>query len=223
MDPLFIRGSLILFLLLVASICVHEWGHALAADLLGDDTPRNDGRLTLNPLAHIDPVGTILVPFLNIFVFGGSFVFLGWGKPVRTNPARYRRRWRDDVLVTLAGPAANLVLALASVTVGALLVTRQPRLAELVNGLVIMNVGLAVFNMLPVPPLDGAVFMRRMAGMTEEAYLNLGRWSGLILVAVLYFGVTRRLIERAVGEACLPYLMVCRAISPAASELIFPT
>jgi Zn-dependent protease len=221
LDPVFIRSGLIIFILLVASIAIHEWGHAMAADLLGDDTPRAEGRLTLNPLAHWDLIGTILIPLINIFVFGGGFAFMGWGKPVRTNSSNFRNHWRDDILVSFAGPAANLLVALAAILVGSLLVTSQPRFGELVKGLVIMNVGLAVFNLLPIPPLDGAAILRRFIGMSEETYLGLSRWGGLLLLLVINISVTRNLIGLCVEQACVPYAILCHSINPAAFHIIF--
>jgi Zn-dependent protease len=221
-DPVFVRDGLIIFILLVVSIVFHEWGHALMADLLGDDTPRSEGRVTLNPLSHLDLVGTVIIPLVNIFVFRGGFTFIGWGKPVMTNASNFRNRVRDDILVSLAGPAANLLLALVSVLVGSFAVTAQPRLGELVYGLVVMNVGLAVFNMLPIPPLDGATLLRRIVGMSEETYYGLARWSGIIMLVMINLGPTRRMIGFLVGNACVPYAILCRSISPSAFLLIFP-
>lgn len=221
LDPVVIRDGLITFILLVASIAFHEWGHAFTADLLGDDTPRADNRVTLNPLAHLDLVGTVIMPLINIFVFRSGFTFIGWGKPVMTNPSNFRNRQRDDILVSLAGPAANLLAALVAILIGSFLVVAQPRFGELVRGLVVMNVGLAVFNMLPFPPLDGATLLRRVVGMSEEAYYNLSRWSGLILLLVINIGVTQRMIGYLVGKACVPYALLCYWINPSAFPLIF--
>ena len=222
-DPVFIRSGLIIFILLVASIAIHEWGHAIVADMLGDDTPRADGRVTLDPRAHWDLIGTVLIPLINIFVFGGGFAYMGWGKPVRTNSSNFRNHWRDDILVSFAGPAANLLVALAAVLIGTFFVAGQPRLGELVKGLVVMNVGLAVFNMLPIPPLDGASILRRFVGMSEETYLGLSRWGGLLLLLVINIGLTRNLIGWVVAEACVPYAILCHWISPTAFHLVFRT
>jgi Zn-dependent protease len=223
LDPAFIRDGLITFILLVVSVALHEWGHAIAADLLGDDTPRADDRVTLNPLAHLDLVGTVLIPLINIFVFRSGFTFIAWGKPVMTNPSNFRNRQRDDILVSLAGPAANLLAALAAILIGSFVVVVQPRFGELVRGLVIMNVGLAVFNMLPIPPLDGASLLRRAVGMSEEAYSSLSRWSGIILLLVINIGVTQRMIGYLVATVCGPYVDLCNWINPSALRLIFPS
>jgi Zn-dependent protease len=221
LDPAFIRDGLIIFLLLVVSIIFHEWGHAIVADLLGDDTPRSEGRVTLDPRSHLDLVGTVIIPLINIFVFRGGFNFIGWGKPVMTNPSNYANRQRDDVLVSLAGPAANLLLAVAAVLALSPVVAAHPRFGELVYGLVVMNVGLAVFNMIPIPPLDGATLLRRAVRMSEETYYGIARWSGLILLVLINLSVTRQVIGFLVGEACVPYAVLCNWISPTACRLIF--
>jgi Zn-dependent protease len=222
-DPILVRDGLLIFILLVVGIVVHEWAHALVADLLGDDTPRADGRVTLNPLVHGDLIGTLVVPVLNIFVFGGGFTFIGWGKPVATHPANFRNRARDGLLVSLAGPVANLLLALIAVLAGAVAVAAQPRLGELVYGVVVMNVGLAVFNLLPIPPLDGASLLRRVIGISDEAYQALSRWCGVIVMLLINLGPTRHVIGFVVGNACVPYALLCHWINPAAYRLIFPT
>jgi Zn-dependent protease len=223
LDPAYIRSGLIVFIILFAGVAFHEWGHAIAADLLGDDTPRAEGRVTLNPLVHMDLVGTVIAPLVNIFIFGGALAFMGWGKPVMTNLSNFKRRWRDDIIVNLAGPAANLLVALVSILVGSLVVVAQPRLGELVNQLVVMNVGLAVFNLLPIPPLDGASILRHFVGISEEAFLGISRWSGIILLLVVNIGVTQNLIIRDVELGCRPYAFLCAWINPMAFRLIFRT
>jgi len=222
LDPAFIRSGLITFILLVASLTVHEWAHAVLATLMGDETPRSQGRLTLNPLAHIDPFGTVVIPLINIFVFHGSFALIGWGRPVMINPSNFRHRVRDEILVSLAGPAANLVLALLAVIAGALLITRDPRLGEIVSGMVIMNVGLAVFNLLPLPPLDGGTLLRYATGMTEQTYFAIARWSGLVMLIAINVDAFRRMITVLFAFGCLPYVYVCHWLNPLAVPLIFP-
>jgi Zn-dependent protease len=221
LDPVFIRDGLIIFILLVVSIIFHEWGHAVMADLLGDDTPRSEGRVTLDPRSHLDLVGTVLIPLVNIFVFRGGFNFIGWGKPVVTNPSNYANRQRDDVLVSLAGPAANLLVALVAIVAGAFIVVAHPRLGELVYGLVVMNVGLAVFNLIPLPPLDGATLLRRVVGMSEATYHGIARWSGLVMLVLINLSATRQIIGYLVGEACIPYAVLCNWINPSAFRVIF--
>jgi Zn-dependent protease len=145
-------------IVLLLSLTVHEFFHAWTAWRLGDDTAARMGRLTLNPIAHMDPIGTLLLPLLG--------VPFGWAKPVPVNPANFRRGVRmstGDILVSVAGPLSNLGLALLAAVVKGLLIRFGPQAIPvggvadvLLDSLVLMNIGLAVFNILPFPPLDGS-------------------------------------------------------------------
>jgi len=140
------------------AVTFHEAAHGFVANLLGDATAKNQGRVTFNPLKHIDPFGTILLPALLLLGSGGRFVF-GFAKPVPVNFSRLNRPRRDMVLVAAAGPGANLILAVLSALALTGLSALPPEGARwvaqnLVNSAWI-NLVLAVFNMLPVPPLDG--------------------------------------------------------------------
>ena len=132
-DLAFVRSGLMVFLLLIVSVALHEWGHAFVAHLLGDDTPSSQGRVTLNPLVHIDLVGTIIFPLVMIVLFRGNFAPYGWGRPVLTNPANFRHRRAYDILATLAGSGANFTLAVLGVLAGAFVVPREPDAAELLK------------------------------------------------------------------------------------------
>ena len=147
--------------MLIASLSVHEAAHAWAADRLGDPTARLLGRLSLNPVVHVDPIGTLLFPLIAMLT---NVPLIGWAKPVPVNVKNLKRGRRDYVLVAAAGPASNLLIAVvASVALG--LVTVSPMrvgepnvsapLAALLAQAVPLNILLAVFNMIPIPPLDG--------------------------------------------------------------------
>ena len=221
LDPLFLRNGLITFILLLGSVILHEWAHAMAAHLLGDDTPRAEGRVTLNPGAHIDLIGTIILPLVFIFGFGATGLVYGYGKPVFTNVANFRHRWRDDILVNLAGPAMNLLIAFAAVLLGCAVVVANPRFGDLVSETVLMNVGLAVFNLIPIPPLDGGAILRRMVGMSDETYHVYCRWGCLLIFAVLWIPATRSAISFAIVLTLSPFEAIAHAIRPLAAELIF--
>ncbi len=163
-----IRDGLVLMIGLIISVGVHEFGHAFVAHWLGDPTPGKQGRVTLNPMAHADPLGTLIIPAFLIFLMPGSFLF-GWGKPVQVQPLLFRRRFggkritmsTGDILVSVAGPFMNVVMALVVTGIIAAMVrvfeipVSDPMLSALVMYL-FLNLGLAVFNLLPFPPLDGS-------------------------------------------------------------------
>ncbi len=160
-----IRWILIRVLILLVSVAVHEFGHAMMANLLGDDTPRRQGRVTLNPLAHADPIGTLLLPLVGgiYAAAGGGIGGFGWGKPVQWNPARIARKWKmatAQILVAIAGPAMNVVLAVIVACVHTLLraqhvISPASELNKVLFFLVGTNFILFFFNLIPAPPLDG--------------------------------------------------------------------
>ncbi len=163
----------------------HEFAHAWAAVRLGDETPRREGRLTLHPLAHVDWLGTVLLPALTSLTGGG---FLGWGKPVNTNVFRLRGGVRGLALVALAGPASNIVFAV--ILAGAALAAAGflPLLAEYFAHGVYLSLYLALFNLLPVPPLDGSKLLL-VARIPSLVYMELARFGFLLLIVA--FSLTR--------------------------------
>jgi Zn-dependent protease len=151
---------------MILSLSVHEFAHAWAAHKLGDDTARRSGRLTLNPLAHIDPIGTLLLPI--ILTVTGSVFFFGWAKPVPVNRFNFRRTVSmrsGDMITAGAGPLSNVIMAF--ITSGifffmAINMNMSPQTSPVMRLLVYMfqiNIALAVFNLIPVPPLDGHYFL----------------------------------------------------------------
>jgi Zn-dependent protease len=217
----FIRGGLMVFLLLVVSVALHEWGHAFMADLLGDDTPRNHGRVTLNPLVHIDLVGTIIFPLVMIFLFRGNFAPYGWGRPVLTNSSNFTHRRAYDILATLAGSGANFALALLAVVVGAWVVPKAPDSAELLRLLISVNITLGVFNLLPIPPLDGGYILRQLVGMSEETFLSIARWSFLFFFVALYLEPVRVALNLVFYLSYRPFIYLCAWLNPGVAALLF--
>ena len=156
---------------------VHEASHAISANRLGDDTSRLLGRTSLNPLVHLDPIGTIF-----LFLVG-----FGWGKPVPVNPNRFKNPILDEVIVSLSGPTSNIVLALFFGLI--LRIFSQYfsiSLNLLITIIVAINLRLAIFNLLPFPPLDGSKLLQIF--MPFNQYIKIQQYGALILFAIIIFG-----------------------------------
>ncbi len=190
-------AQLLLYLpMLLLSITVHEYAHARVAVAQGDPTPEREGRLTMNPLRHLDPVGSVFVPLLLYFSQAG-FLF-GWARPVSVRPENYRDPRRGDILVSAAGVVANFALAAACLVavVGTLHASRVvdggaaaavTALAEMARFGVALNLLLAVFNLFPVPPLDGShLLYRLLPRRLGERYREVGKYGVLLLVAAFF-------------------------------------
>jgi len=181
-----IADGLIQYLMLVALLTFHEYGHAWTAWKCGDDTARLQGRVSLNPVVHIDPIGTVLLPLLMIFLPGAGRFLIGWAKPVPVNPYNLNHPKRDDILVTLAGPGMNLLLAVGLVAVAkASLVFHFVPAADYFVQAAGLSLVLCFFNLIPVPPLDGSHILRVATGMSHETYANFARFGFLIIIVLL--------------------------------------
>jgi len=179
------------FIVLLFSLTVHEMAHALTADRLGDPTARLLGRVSLNPVVHADLIGTVVFPLIALVT---NAPLIGWAKPVPVDVRRLRHQRRDYVLVAAAGPASNLVLAILSATALAVLPISPLTLGEtnvsvplaaILSQLIQLNVLLAVFNMLPIPPLDGGNVLGGLLPMRLASQFNLIRPYGFLLIYAL--------------------------------------
>lgn len=165
---------------IIIAMVVHEYSHARVAYALGDYTPQLQGRLTLNPVAHVDPIGLLM-----LFI-----VHFGWAKPVQINPMNFSNPRRDDILVSLAGPASNLVTAFVFTIMLVLMVKFHIPFSEgllvVFKLIIIYNINFAIFNMLPIPPLDGSHILRNVLPYEmARAYEQIERYSFVFLILII--------------------------------------
>lgn len=194
MPSIQIDEKLITFLIFLPlffiSLAVHEFAHAFFANKLGDDTAKNEGRLTLNPLKHIDIVGSIVMPVL---AFASGFAIIGWAKPVPVDRRKFRNPLMDDAKVSAAGPISNLLLSFLFFLAMAILlmIGKNTTIPSLVFNVlwfaVYLNLFLFAFNLLPIPPLDGShILFDFFPNKLTAKYLNLGLYGSFILILFIY-------------------------------------
>jgi len=194
LTPYQIRWILIRVFVLLMSVAIHEFGHALMADRLGDDTPRRQGRVTLNPLAHADPIGTLLLPLIGgIYAASGGIGGFGWGKPVEWQPSRVNRKWRmatAQILVAIAGPLMNVLLGTVIALVHTILlwkgvVVASGEISKILLFAAMTNYVLFFFNLVPAPPLDGGhVAEGLMPYKQRSTFHQYARFGPFVVMAV---------------------------------------
>ena len=215
---------------LILAIAVHEWAHVAMARFLGDRTGEDQGRLTLNPLAHADPIWTVALPTMFVVMqtlaSGSGFAvpFFGAGKPAPYNPLRFDRTFRGkritmrtgELLVAAAGPVSNMVLAVLFTAVASALYHvggqgfGDPKsITLLVFKFVVLNIGLAIFNLIPIPPLDGSkVLMSLLPRNAAQTYERIGTQLSMLLLVVLFMGGASFLMRPIQGAVITALLAV---------------
>jgi Zn-dependent protease len=208
-------GDLIFyFIAFILSLSVHESAHALTSYWFGDDTGRLQGRISLNPMAHIDPIGTSLIPLMGFLsVTQGLPPMIGWAKPVETNPLRWRNKDLANISVSAAGPISNFLLAFAIFVAMKIMIMSgmvapgyiepftyiQPApgqpdwvlpVCTFLSLMLVLNVALAIFNLIPIPPLDGShVLETLLPDSLKDVYDQIRPYSWIILLGLLWLGV----------------------------------
>ena len=165
---------------IIIAMVIHEYAHARVAVALGDFTPKMMGRLTLSPMAHLDPIGLLML----------LVAHFGWAKPVQINPYNFENPRRDDILVSVAGPAANLLTAFVTMLVIVFMAKLDLPMSDgmylVFNFIMIININFAIFNMLPIPPLDGSHILKQLLPYDlAQKYEELERYSMLFLIIIL--------------------------------------
>lgn len=179
-------------IVLIGSVVIHEVSHGLAAERLGDDTARRAGRLSLNPLKHLDPVGSFVVPGFLALLGGPIF---GWARPVPYDPRKLKSGRRGEALVAAAGPASNIALALIFALIIRALSAWAPAFPEMLSfavmliAVVAVNLALAIFNLIPIPPLDGSkLLFAALPDSAQSIRIAIERYGFIILLAFVAFG-----------------------------------
>jgi Zn-dependent protease len=210
MDANWIIEGLISYLGLIVLLTFHEFGHAWTAEKCGDDTARLQGRCSLNPFVHIDPIGTVLLPLMMIFLSPSiSRFMIGWAKPVPVNPYNLRNPRLDDILVSMAGPAMNLLLAVGLVALArAGLLFHLGGAVELFLQMAALSLLLCFFNLIPIPPLDGSHVLRNLTGMSYETYYQFARFGFIAVIIMLQIQPVRDLL-RGTTYGTLKLLILC--------------
>jgi Zn-dependent protease len=201
---------IVYMVVLLLAISAHEAGHAWMSYKFGDDTAYLLGRVTLNPVAHTDPIGTILIPVMS-FLFGaiggalGAIPLIGWGKPTPVNPRKWERYKLANVMVSVAGVLANLILLIIGIVAAKIMMSQGFQVIDFFRGtnpialfvgqLMFLNLSLFVFNLLPFPPLDGSKILSTFLPASASPLLDMMEQYGfLILMALIYIGVFRWII-----------------------------
>ena len=187
------------FVILIVAVVIHEVAHGLMANVLGDPTAKNQGRLSLNPLVHVDPLGTVVLPLI-LVLMGSPFLF-GWAKPVPVVPSYFKNQVRSMMWVALAGPVSNAILALIAsqalkffIIQGVL--SSDHIITEALFSCVIINLVLALFNMIPIPPLDGSrVIMVVLPEFLKKIWTQLEHYGLFIVMGLVYLGVFDPILE----------------------------
>lgn len=186
-----------IYVVIVLSAVIHEYAHGLVAYQLGDTTAKDSGRLTINPIAHLDPIGTVLVP---IFLMLLSGTFIGWAKPVPYNPYRLRDQRYGSLKVAIAGPASNLLIAivlggaLRLITSGVISLSLSPQLIGFIATIVFINIFLALFNLIPMPPLDGSKVFADLFPSLARGLYQIG-FLGIFIALLLAFYILSPLAQ----------------------------
>ena len=202
MDLNALLDGLVLYLCFIPVLTFHEFAHAWVAWKCGDDTARLQGRVSLNPVVHMELIGTVVLPLLGIGLsLAGSQLasfIIGWGKPVPVNIFNLRQPRRDDTLVALAGPAMNVLLAIvlmAGAKIGVLL--HSEILIKTAVTLIQVSLFLCLFNLLPIPPLDGSHVVKNAIGMSYETYWRLAQYGFLRVIVAIQFPFIRQALSVA--------------------------
>jgi len=209
-DPMeWISDRLVMLPAILVGLSLHEFGHAIVSDKLGDPTPRLQGRVTISPLAHVDPMGLLCL------IFAG----FGWGRPVQIDPTYYKHRRRDEAMTAVAGVTMNLIIAIISTLIIKMIVQMAPTfldstvgevIIEILQYMIYINIVLMFFNLIPVPPLDGFNIITQIFDLRKYSwYYTFSSYGGIILLLIVLFGGTSYILGplvRSLYNICISFI-----------------
>ncbi len=220
LDAETIRLGLIFFILLASVLCLRAYAQAWLAYYLGDPTPHDEGRVTLNPLPHIDLIGTVVLPLIFFFYLSPQLsrhslsFFLGWAKPVPLSPGNFGKPGRDLVLVNFAPFGMSILLSLTAAVAGGLLL-RHGHLegANVLFQIIAINSCLMLFDLIPVPPLPSAMLLVHKGLMSSETFFRVAQWGGFALIIALNFSPVRALFGACQTLVAMPFALLMNLIA----------
>jgi Zn-dependent protease len=219
LTPELLRTGLIFYFLLFAVLVLRAFAQAWLADRMGDPTPRNEGRVTLYPPPHVDLLGTVVLPLICIFYFQPRLAeinfFLAWTKPVPSNPSYFKHPRRGELFTQFAGFGMCVLLCLVAAVIGGISfrMTGDLRLAQIFASLILICAMLMVLDLLPIPPLPGGVLLRHWGIISEEAFWNIARWSGLFIIIMFNLRPVRIVIGTLVQLVASPFIALLETIA----------
>lgn len=212
-----ISTGLIAYLIIAASLCLRAYGQAWVADRLGDRTPALEGRLTINPLPHVDLLGTVVLPLFFIFFFQPRLehiaFFIAWAKPVPVNPANFEHPRKHYLYCLLGETGISVLIMLFAAVVGGLLVRNGSEAYTIALGAIGINAVFIVLDLIPFPPLPGALILVQLGWMKEETFLQIAQWGGLILIIAIQFYPVRMVLTALQGIVSFPPLLLLSLIA----------
>ena len=202
MDPARLSELLISYICLIIVITFHEFGHAWMAWKRGDDTAKVLGRVSLNPIVHIEIIGTVILPLFGLYLSMANSKFasfiIGWGKPVPVDTSRLSNKPVDGTLIAMAGPAMNVIIAVIAIGLARVgLILESQEWVAFFLLLAWISMFLCFFNLLPIPPLDGSHVVRYLLGVSDEAYYNMSRWGFVVVIVILQIPPVRDFLSMA--------------------------
>jgi Zn-dependent protease len=217
LSPEALRSGLLLYILLIACLGLRAYAQAWMADRLGDPTPREEGRLSLNLVVHMDLLGSVILPLISIFYLQpnlGSFTFfLAWTKPVPINFNNFEHPQRGILLTQFAPTVMGLLIATIAAVAGGLTAHYTPKIEELVMSLIAINAMLVVLDLVPLPPLPGGLLLRVFGMISEEMYWQLARWGGLIFLVAINIPLLRGLLGLGIRLVATPFVTLFDRLS----------